>query len=133
MIRKAAKYNHHNPETVLSTALARSDALRLTRKEGGPREKEILLSSIAEIPEEEAETAERQAEEGQGREEDKQQEGKGDHLGDGMGDRERLEDDCDEEEKGAVMTKVRKEGFLDLVKDPDMRFLTLTMLFIWWV
>lgn len=123
VIRKAAKYNHHNPEQVLSTALARSDALRKTGKNGQSEMNEVLLSPIAEIPEAEAETVDSQTEEGQGKEEDKQR--------DGRGDKRRLEEEREEEEGEAFVTKVNQEGFLDFVKDPDMRFLTLTMLYIW--
>ena len=85
---------------------------------------EVLLSPIAEIPEAEAETVDSQTEEGQGKEEDKQR--------DGRGDKRRLEEEREEEEGEAFVTKVNQEGFLDFVKDPDMRFLTLTMLYIWW-
>ena len=125
VIRKAARYNHHNPEAALSTALTNSDALRMTGKDGHPRVESVLLSSIAEVAEEEAERPEDQFGEEQGREvEDEQR--------DGRGDKQRLEEERGGEEgEVGVTRKRRQEGFLDLIKDPDMRFLTFIMLYIW--
>ncbi|KAL8620712.1 hypothetical protein ACOMHN_067275 [Nucella lapillus] len=125
LICKASRYNHRDPQEVLSTALERSDALRRTGNQVIAGANEILLSPITEEPEEEEEWAEPSREE---EEERRSEEGSQRSI---QGGNSRQEEARKEEPEEEVIMRVRPEGFLDLIRDPDMRFLTLTMLYIW--
>ena len=138
VINKAARFNHVDPDAVFFGALSASDALRRTETDGQPEVNSALLSSIAEVPEETTEATEDQLEVQSGENVEGTPENTGDRTESsdkaerGRNGRDTTQVPSEEEEGGETIPVERHhEGFLDLVKDPDMRFLTLTMLYVW--
>ncbi|XP_076443357.1 organic cation transporter protein-like [Babylonia areolata] len=138
VICKASKYNHRDPDVVFATALERSDALRMTASSLQTADvNHLLLTVISEEPEEEVEeaTSETPGAEQEGNKRVEEQQSQTAQLEETSGQEEARQEgeepEPEQEREPEATMRVRSEGILDIIKDPDMRFLTLIMLYIW--
>nr|KAG5695166.1 hypothetical protein BaRGS_030212 [Batillaria attramentaria] len=115
-ICKASRLNQKDPDVVINTSLARAEArqyIELAANITNTACSETLVT-IAEVAEDETETPEENPEVDQ----------------ESAGDGGQLQTESERTETETVDAH-RQDGILDVLKDPDMRFISLAMMYIW--